>query len=154
MPGEHGPTGPVVDIVGLRLTAGGKPLAWRRDPADMFLYNVEVPAGAVAVEAALDFVTPIATVGFSSGASASSNLVILSWNQVLLYPAGPNVDDITFRADLRLPEGWKHGTALMEDSPVPAGNSATAAAGPIRFKPVSLTRWCTPGTPSTAGRTG
>jgi predicted metalloprotease with PDZ domain len=135
MPGEHGPTGPVVDIVGLRLTAGGQPLAWKREPTDMFLYNVKVPAGATAVEAELDFVTPAATEGFSSGASASSNLMILSWNQVLLYPAGPNADNITFRADLRLPDGWKYGSALIEDG----GASGSGASGSIRFKPVSLT---------------
>ena len=137
MPGEHGPTGPVVDIVGLRLTAGGQPLAWRREPTDMFLYNVKVPAGAAAVEAELDFVTPSATEGFSGGASASSNLLVLSWNQVLLYPAGPNADDITFRADLRLPDGWKYGSALIEDSGATSG--AASGTGPIRFKPVSLT---------------
>jgi len=134
MPGEHAPTGPVVDIVGLRLTAGGKPLAWRRDPADMFLYNVEVPVGATAVEVALDFVTPSATKGFSDGASASSNLVVLSWNQVLLYPAGPKADEIPLRAELLLPDGWSYGTSLIEE-----GGPSAAAAGPVHFKQVSLT---------------
>src|SRR5262249_31156282 len=30
IPGEHGPTGPIVNVAGLRFTAGGGPLAWAR----------------------------------------------------------------------------------------------------------------------------
>src|SRR5882672_2899142 len=37
IPGEHGPTGPVVDVVGMQFSAGGRPLAWKRDVADMYL---------------------------------------------------------------------------------------------------------------------
>ena len=36
IPGEHGPTGPVTDLVNLRFTANGKALAWRRDLVDMY----------------------------------------------------------------------------------------------------------------------
>src|ERR1700750_784596 len=35
MPGEHGPTGPVVDFTGLKLFANGQRLPWRRDDVDM-----------------------------------------------------------------------------------------------------------------------
>ncbi|MEX2317617.1 MAG: hypothetical protein WD669_10735, partial [Pirellulales bacterium] len=31
LPGEHAPTGPIVNLVGLKLSAGGKPVTWRRD---------------------------------------------------------------------------------------------------------------------------
>src|SRR3954465_785887 len=31
IPGEHGPTGPISSLVGLRITAGGRALPWRRD---------------------------------------------------------------------------------------------------------------------------
>jgi len=34
IPGEHGPTGPVTDVVGLKILAGGAPLPWRRDLQD------------------------------------------------------------------------------------------------------------------------
>src|SRR5262245_8903216 len=59
IPGEHGPSGPLVDVIGMRFTAGGRALAWKRDVADMYLLNLEVPAdagGSIGVE--LDFVTP------------------------------------------------------------------------------------------------
>ena len=44
--GEHAPTGPVMQVAGFTVSAAGKELPWHRDPADMFLVHVEVPAGA------------------------------------------------------------------------------------------------------------
>src|SRR5258706_602655 len=34
-PGEHAPTGPINDPAGVKVTASGKPLPWRRDPENM-----------------------------------------------------------------------------------------------------------------------
>src|SRR5690348_13639252 len=45
IPGEHSPTGPINDMVGLKLSAGGKAIAWRRDDVEMFAFHCEVPAG-------------------------------------------------------------------------------------------------------------
>src|SRR4029077_10408838 len=36
IPGEHAPDGPIADLVGLKLTANGKTIPWRRDDMDMF----------------------------------------------------------------------------------------------------------------------
>jgi predicted metalloprotease with PDZ domain len=129
IPGEHGPTGPIADLVGLKFSADKKAISWKRDPADMYLFRLEVPPGAEAVEAALDYVSPAESGGFSSGASATSNLTLISWNQLLLYPADRKPDEISFAATLRLPEGWKWAGALDA-----AGQSAEG----IRFAPVSL----------------
>lgn len=49
IPGEHGPTGPIADLVGLKLTAAGRPLSWQRDLTDMYAFRCEVPAGADSV---------------------------------------------------------------------------------------------------------
>ena len=54
LPGEHGPTGPIADLAGLKITSRGQTLAWRRDPVDMFAFLVDVPQGAYAIEVALD----------------------------------------------------------------------------------------------------
>ena len=43
IPGEHGPTGPITDLTGLKFTASGKTLPWRRDLLDGFTFHVEVP---------------------------------------------------------------------------------------------------------------
>jgi predicted metalloprotease with PDZ domain len=130
IPGEHGPTGPIADLVGLKFWADKKPIPWKRDAADMYLFRLDVPPGAEAVEAELDYVSPAETGGFSSGSSATSNLTLISWNQLLLYPAGGKPDEISFAASLRLPEGWKWAGAL---------DAAGQSAGAIRFAPVSLT---------------
>jgi hypothetical protein len=34
IPGEHGPTGPITDLTGLKFMASGKTLKWRRDLID------------------------------------------------------------------------------------------------------------------------
>ena len=45
IPGEHSPTGPINNMVGLKLSAGGKPIAWRRDDVEMFAFHCEIPQG-------------------------------------------------------------------------------------------------------------
>ena len=129
IPGEHGPTGPITDLVNLKFTAGRQTLAWQRDQADVFSFNLTVPPGVRELEVALDFLFTTNTEGFSSGASASAQLAVISWNQVLLYPAGRPAAEITFAPTVRLPAGWKFGTAL---------NVARDARDAIEFAPVSL----------------
>jgi predicted metalloprotease with PDZ domain len=130
IPGEHGPTGPVSEVAGLRIEAGGQPLAWRRDDVDMYVVRCEVPKGAGQVEVAFDFMLTTSTEGYSFAGSSTVNLLVLSWNQVLFYPAGRASDALTFAADLALPGGWKYGTAL----PVAAEQGAR-----VVFAPASLT---------------
>src|SRR5258708_627840 len=108
IPGEHGPTGPITDLAGLRFTAAGKTIAWRRDDVEMYAFHLEVPAGAGMLDAALDFLLPATTEGFSSAASSDASLAVLSWNQVLLYPEGYRSDDLTYAASLRLPTCWTY----------------------------------------------
>src|ERR1700678_122156 len=55
IPGEHGPTGPITDLTGLKFTASGKALKWRRDLLDGFTFHVEVPAGENEVVAYFDY---------------------------------------------------------------------------------------------------
>src|SRR5690242_13655677 len=45
IPGEHSPTGPINDLVGLKLSANGKPIAWQRDLVEMFAFHCEIPQG-------------------------------------------------------------------------------------------------------------
>ncbi len=129
IPGEHGPDGPISDLAGLKFTANGQTLSWRRDLLDMFTFHITVPPGVTSVEASLDYLSPAVASGFSGGSSATAQMTVVSWNQVLLYPSGFTADQITFNADLRLPTGWKFGTAL------PIANQTGDQAS---FKPVSL----------------
>lgn len=130
IPGEHGPVGPINDVVGVKIKAGGKELPWRRDNIDMFQYQFEVPKGETHIEVWLDFLTaPPETEGFTQGASMTPYLAMLSWNQCLLYPAGARAAELEFAASLRLPDGWKFATALRTRS---------EAGGRAEFIPVSL----------------
>jgi predicted metalloprotease with PDZ domain len=118
IPGTHSPVGPVSDQAGLRIRAGEATLAWQRDEVDPYALHCTVPAGASAVEVALDLLLqPPGVPGLlgSSLTSASSRLAILNWNEVLLYPKGGDMLRQPFRATLRLPAGWKLGTALPID---------------------------------------
>jgi predicted metalloprotease with PDZ domain len=132
IPGEHGPTGPIQDLTGLTFTAKGQTLKWRRDLLDGWTFHVEVPAGVSSLEATLDFVSPAAgtRAKYTGAASATDKMTVVSWNTMLLYPAGWTSDELTYEASLRLPGGWKFGTAL----PIASQND-----GEIRFQPVSLT---------------
>jgi predicted metalloprotease with PDZ domain len=133
IPGEHGPTGPITDLTGLKFTASGKALKWRRDLLDGFTFHVEVPAGENEVTANLDYASPGSfEPGYSSSLSATEKLYIVSWNTLLLYPAGYGSDQLTYTASLRLPAGWKFGTSLHVSNL--SGNN-----NEIHFAPVSLT---------------
>ena len=130
LPGEHGPTGPIKDVAGIFVKANGKDIGWTRDPKDMFAFEVMVPAGVSEIEASLDLLIPTNTEGFSSGASATPKLAVLSWNQVVLYPARVKGNAVSYEASLTLPQGWSFGTSLPVRSSRP---------GAVVFEPVSLT---------------
>ncbi len=131
LPGEHGPTGPIQDLAGLKFTASGKTLTWRRDLLDGWTFHVEVPAGVSSVDASLDFISPAAAEGiYTGGPTATERLAVIPWNAVLLYPEGWTSDELTYTASLRLPPQWKFGTSL----------AVTSQSGQeIKFAPVSLT---------------
>src|SRR5712692_5099407 len=131
IPGEHGPTGPITDLTGLKFTASGKTLKWRRDLQEGFEFHVEVPAGENEVTASLDYASHASfEPGYSSGLSATEKLYVVNWNTLLLYPAGFGSDQLTYSASLRLPAGWKFGTSL---------HVSNQAGSDIHFAPVSLT---------------
>jgi predicted metalloprotease with PDZ domain len=130
IPGEHEPSGPVGQVAGLKFLASGKAIPWRRDLLDAFTFHVNVPEGAKSLEAAFDFIEP-AGGGPDYGGSATDKLVIVSWNQNVLYPAGLPVAEITYSPTLRLPQGWKFGTALPQ---------VKVAGNEITFLPVALNR--------------
>jgi predicted metalloprotease with PDZ domain len=129
IPGEHMPDGPIVNVAGLKFAVGGKTLPWRRDLVDMFAFHLDIPRGASSLDIDLDFLLSAPATGYSAGASATAFLNMLSWNQVVLYPQGYPVSELTFVPSLRLPPGWQFATAL----PGAKQNGDT-----IDFAPVSL----------------
>jgi len=132
IPGEHGPTGPIQDLAGLKFTANGKTLPWRRDLLDGWTFHVDVPAGASSVDASLDFISPAGSDEgiYTGGATATNKMAVINWNAMLLYPAGWTSDELSYSASLRLPADWKFGTSLAV---------ASQSGAEIKFAPVSLT---------------
>jgi predicted metalloprotease with PDZ domain len=129
IPGDHSPDGPVVQLAGLAIQAEGHKLPWRRDSVNMYAFQVDAPPGTGGLDIAFDFLAPPEG-QFSSGSSTTAELAVLNWNQFVLYPQGADPDRLPYQATLRLPEGWKFGTAL----PVARQNG-----GEIEFEPVPLT---------------
>src|ERR1700758_745742 len=78
IPGEHAPSGPVVDLAGLKFTGNGQFLKWRRALDDNWTVLVEVPAGVQEVHASLDYLGPTTSEQtlFSAGPSATEKLAV------------------------------------------------------------------------------
>lgn len=129
IPGEHSPSGPIVGLAGMRLTANGNVIPWTRDPVEMFAFHVDVPSGASAIDIDLDYLAPVGGAMFTAGPSTSPRLAVLSWNTVLLYPQTANTDTLQYEATLRIPRGWKYASPLETRS----------GGEEIRFETVSLT---------------
>jgi predicted metalloprotease with PDZ domain len=122
IPGEHGPEGPISNLTGLHFEANGKSIPWKRDLLDVFTFHLDIPAGVSRLDANYDFIEP-------EGNSATDKLMVLEWNDVILYPAGTPAQQLSYEAKLLMPGGWKFGTSL----PI-----ANQAGNQVTFKPISL----------------
>lgn len=110
LPGHHSPGGPLPQLGGLVITAGGKRVEWTRDPVEMFAFHVDVPAGARSLELQFQHLSPTATA--QGRVVVSPEMVDLEWNAVVLYPAGHFARDIPVDVRLTSPAGWGYATAL------------------------------------------
>ena len=129
--GEHAPTGPIVNLTGLKMLAGGKEVVWRRDEVDMYAFHLDVPQGAEMLEVSLEYLSaPPESSGSHDRSDATAKIAVLNWYLVTLYPQGIKTDDLTYEASLQLPVGWKYGTALPVAKETPEE---------IAFAPATLT---------------
>lgn len=110
IPGNHAPRGPIEKIAGIRFTANGQPVAWTRDPLNVYAFHLDVPAGASTLAAQYDYLTPTDPV--QGRVVMTPAMLNLQWNAVLLYPAGHAQSQVLFDARVTYPPGWQAGTAL------------------------------------------
>ncbi|HYA63628.1 MAG TPA: M61 family peptidase [Candidatus Sulfotelmatobacter sp.] len=122
IPGEHGPDGPIANLTGLKFEADGKTIPWQRDLLDVFTFHVEIPRGVSHLNASYDYIEP-------DGGSVTDKLMVLEWNEVVLYPANIPAEKLAYEAKLLIPDGWKFGTALPVEKE--SGNQ-------LSFKRISL----------------
>jgi predicted metalloprotease with PDZ domain len=110
LPGYHSPQAPIELLAGLRISARGKDVPWRRHETEVNVFHVQIPYSATEIEAEFQFLSP--TSNSQGRVIVSPDLLFVHWNAVVLYPAGHFARRITFEPCLRLPEGWDWGCAL------------------------------------------
>ena len=134
LPGRHSPAGPITSLGATRFTANGRSLSWQRDSVDLYAFHLEIPQGVTELGVDLEILTSIAPDGVVQGLetprTATESLLILEWNQLVLYPAGAHSDDLRYQASVRLPPGWKYASAL---------DTASAGEQGVDFATVPLT---------------
>jgi predicted metalloprotease with PDZ domain len=108
LPGTHSPSNPVQNLVGLRVMSNGQRIPWVRDRVNMWAFHVNVPKGVNALELTFQYLAPVKP----QQGRISTEIADLTWNSVLLYPAGYFARRIQFSPELKLPEGWKFATSL------------------------------------------
>ncbi|HKV49361.1 MAG TPA: hypothetical protein VJN69_14805 [Candidatus Acidoferrales bacterium] len=129
IPGEHMPDGPITNLAGLEFTANNQKIPWRRDLVDMFAFHLNIPPNTNTLDVALDFLLSAPLSGYTSGASATAYLDVVSWNQVLLYPLNPPPSELVFEPRVHLPNGWQFATALK---------GAEQTGDTVSFAPVAM----------------
>jgi predicted metalloprotease with PDZ domain len=108
LPGTHSPSNPVANLAGLVAAADGKRVSWVRDRVDVWAFHIDIPKGATSLELDFQYLAPMNP----QQGRISTKIADLTWNSVLLYPAGYFARRIQFAPELRLPEGWKFAAAL------------------------------------------
>ncbi len=108
LPGTHSPSNPVAELAGLLVTANGKPIPWVRDRVDMYAFQVKAPKDVTSLDISFQFVA----LQDPKRSRISSKFADVTWNSVLLYPAGYFSRDIKFETAIRLPGAWQFACAL------------------------------------------
>ncbi len=121
--GNHAPRGPIYNYSGLKMTANGKPLAWTRDPGDVYVFHVDVPQGVKTIELEAQFLSAIEAA--QGPIMMTPEMLRLNWYIAALYPAGHYSRNVNFDVSVKLPQGWDYATAL---------ETASTANGVVRFK--------------------
>jgi len=121
LPGTHAPEGPIDRIGGLKFSVNGKPVSWQRDTVEIYAFHLHLPARAATVDVQFDYLAPVTSrVG---DPQLMRDLMMLEWNDLVLYPAGYYARQIPVTAQLTVPAGWSMATALERS----AGEGAHAS---------------------------
>ncbi len=154
--GSHAATGPIASFAGLCIQAGGRLLAWQRDPVNVFAFHINVQPGVQILEADFQYLSPV---GSRGGMETMNPFIIkIPWQSLMLYPAGYYVRDLPVQATLKLPALFYQASSLervsssndrtiykvttierLADSPVYAGRYFKAVdLAPAASSPVTL----------------
>ncbi|MEY2149998.1 MULTISPECIES: M61 family metallopeptidase [Rhodanobacter] len=126
IPGHHSPTGPIDKLAGLVVKANGKTLTWKRDPYNVYAFQIDVPQGASSVEVDFQFLSPQST--REGRVVMTPEMLNLQWNTVSLYPAGYYAKQVQTQPSVTFPAGWQAGTAL---------DVASRDGNTVHYKPIN-----------------
>jgi predicted metalloprotease with PDZ domain len=125
LPGTHSPSNRIGDMAGLVVIAKGERVAWKRDPVNMYAFHIDVPRGANALDINFQYLAPVDP----KRGRISEKFADLTWNSVVVYPAGYFSRDIKIEPALRIPQGWRYATPL---------DTASEDGNLIHFKATTL----------------
>lgn len=128
LPAYHAPRGSIDLVAGLRFEVAGAACHWLRDPADPFQFQVKLPNGARTLRVVFDALTP--TEAAQGSVLVSDDILRLQWSGLALFPVEQAIDTIMIASAVRLPAGWEHASALVEEQRDPDGT--------LHFSPVDL----------------
>lgn len=123
LPGNHAPRGPINLVSDIRPTANGKPLAWTRNPLDVYQIDIALPPGTRMVNLAFVHASPIT--GSEGRVTMTQEMLNLQWEKMSFYPAGHYVRRIAVTPTVKFPAGWQAFTAL--DGKQVSGDTVTWA---------------------------
>ncbi|MEY4671561.1 MAG: hypothetical protein RLZZ415_1440 [Pseudomonadota bacterium] len=110
LPGNHGPRGPLAELVDVTFTANGQLLRWKRDPVEVNAFHIDIPAGTKDVVARFIHTSPLQS---SEGRiTMTQEMLNLQWEKMSLYPAGHYVRQIRVKPSVTVPAGWTVAGAL------------------------------------------
>jgi len=110
LPGNHGPRGPMAELVDVHFFAGGQELKWKRDPIEVFAFHIDVPEGAKEVVAKFIHTSPLQS--NEGRITMTQEMLNLQWEKMSLYPAGHYVRQIRVKPSVTIPQGWTAAAAL------------------------------------------
>jgi predicted metalloprotease with PDZ domain len=110
VPANHGPSSPINQMAGLKISANGKVLEWRRDNVNVFAFHLDVPAGVKSIDVEFQYLSPTEA---SQGRTTITNEILgIQWHAMLMYPAGYTTRRIPIQTTVTVPHDWQYGSAL------------------------------------------
>lgn len=118
LPGNHAARGPINLVSDIRFFADGRPLEWKRNPLDVYQFDIVLPEGTREVTARFVHTSPVT--GREGRITMTQEMLNLQWEKMSFYPAGHYARRIAVKPVVTMPEGWRTFTAL--DGQVQQGN--------------------------------
>src|SRR4051812_34545520 len=110
LPGNHGPSGPIASLAGIRVSGGGHPIPWLRDPGYVYAFHIDLPAGVREIRVEFQHLSPVDS---SQGrVTMTPAMLNLQWEKMSLYPAGYFTRGIPIQANVTYPAGWTAASSL------------------------------------------